>query len=113
VPVPPMQGTREPAGLLWRTWPGTPHGGPGQLKSRSAGLDPVGLLWWTRAPSQTNERSEFIDMICNEVQWTVLLHQEFKFMYWTTKSICLRLWRRGLHLRFLEILKSICCTLTH
>ncbi len=35
VPVPPVQGTREPAGLLWQTRLGTPHGGPGRWKSGS------------------------------------------------------------------------------
>ncbi len=38
VPIPPVQGTREPAGLLWRTRPGTPHGGPGGWKSKSPGV---------------------------------------------------------------------------
>ncbi len=38
MPVPPVQGTREPAGLLWRTWPGTPHGRPDRWKSGSPGV---------------------------------------------------------------------------
>jgi hypothetical protein len=38
VPVPPVQGTREPAGLLWRTWPDTPHGGPNRWKFENPGV---------------------------------------------------------------------------
>jgi hypothetical protein len=38
VPVPPVQGIREPAGLLWQTRPDTPHGGPGRWKSGSPGV---------------------------------------------------------------------------
>jgi hypothetical protein len=33
-----------------------PHGGPGRWKSESVGPSPIDLLWWTRAPSQTDKR---------------------------------------------------------
>jgi len=38
-----VQGTRELVGLLWRTWPGTPHSGPGRWKSGSPGVP--GRAW--------------------------------------------------------------------
>jgi hypothetical protein len=57
VPVPPVQGTRELADLLWRTRPDTRHDGPNRPKSGSPELSPIGLLWRTRAPSRADGRT--------------------------------------------------------
>jgi hypothetical protein len=61
VPVPPMQGTKEPAGLLWRTRPGTPTAGPVDgnpgVRECQAGL---GRPFVTDPSSVTDRRSEFI-----------------------------------------------------
>jgi hypothetical protein len=59
--VPPMQGTRELAGLLWRTRPGTPTAGPvgGNPGVWECQAGP-GRPFVTDPSSVTDGRSEFI-----------------------------------------------------
>jgi hypothetical protein len=69
VPVPPVQGTKEPVGLLWWTRLDTPHSGRDRPKSGSPGVPGQGRSAFCDGPELRHGRTDVVNLYIGCMMW--------------------------------------------